>query len=105
MKNQQKKSELTDRAIISIGIACFKYSLAIGITLTLSFIATKSNFLVDIGCAYLMVAFIINSLILFVLLFSSYTHANAIEKIKVIGLMLLNIPIAFACILIIIKFI
>lgn len=90
MKNQNNPPEL------NIARYCFKYSLIIGTLFFLTFCLTKNTTVLIFGFFYLCIALAINVIFFFVLLiiFISIPE-NRSETIMTMGLLLINIPIAW----------
>jgi hypothetical protein len=81
-------------------------SFVIGTTLfSLFFYLNKSNTLLIIGLIYVIAAILINSILFFAnLLMSAIYTENRINHIKTCGIILLNVPIAFLYLRIILFF-
>lgn len=89
MENQENKS-------VKLAIFCFKYSLIIGTLFFLSFCITRYGTLAFYGLIYTCVATVINLIVLLILLFTlSSNRVSRLQAFKSIGLLLVNIPIAF----------
>ena len=81
---------------IKIAKGCFVYSLIIGTLIFLSYCISGDNQIAIIGFFYLHAAVVINITMLFILLLLLITEiTNRLEFVKAIGLLLVNIPIAF----------
>ncbi|MFN0256580.1 hypothetical protein [Pedobacter ureilyticus] len=81
---------------IKIGIWTSICSFAIGTLLFLTFIITKYGILAYLGFYYLIVIIPVNILVLLIIIASAFLNKERwIEHLKTIGLMLLNIPIAW----------
>ncbi|MDO5973545.1 hypothetical protein [Flavivirga jejuensis] len=81
-------------ALISFGIGTILF--------VLQAINRGLNSVTIIGYYYVGLALIINSLVLLILLFTLFLKKTKIETVKSMGILLLNIPIAFLYYLIVI---
>ncbi|MGJ8683960.1 MAG: hypothetical protein ACSHWW_05015 [Nonlabens sp.] len=80
-------------------------SFLVGTMLLLVFIITQENNLVEMGMGYLMVAFVWNCLVLILVIIAAIGQKTSlVETFKTIGILLLNIPIAFSYFLIVLEF-
>ena len=83
-------------SLIRTAIYCFKYSLIIGTLIFLSYYISGINGIEVIGFFYLCAAVVINCIVLLILLLSLISATtNRSEIVKAMGLLLVNIPIAF----------
>ena len=75
-------------------------SAIIGVGILLGFYLTKSDFFVTKGLYFLVIAFIINSILVLILLISIFTEKeknNTTNNFTTIGFMLFNIPLVAIC--------
>lgn len=79
---------------LKIGRLTAAWSFIIGTILFLSYQITNRSILLPIGLYYIFFAFIINIIVLLVLIVSVLNdRENWISHLKVIGFLLLNIPV------------
>lgn len=89
-----KKSE--NHEIIKLAIYCFKYSLIIGTIFFLSFLVTGNTAIALFGLFYLCLATAVNLFALLLLLITLITiPENRTAILKTMGLVVLNLPIAY----------
>jgi len=90
--------------IIRIGKKAALYSAAIGTFLLLAFLISKQNLLIAIGLNYVMLAFIMNTIILLALIAALFLHTAHWKNIAVtIICVLLNIPLSILYLTIVIN--
>lgn len=63
--------------------------------LILHFIFNTSNFIIWLGYMYVLLAIVINSILLIILIVALFIDKEKLETLKSIGVLTLNIPIAF----------
>lgn len=81
---------------IKVGRKSAIWSFSIGTFLFLAYCITNSSFLLPIGLFYLFLAIVYNIIILLIVIVAAFLKRDMfIEHLKTIGLMLLNIPVAF----------
>ena len=88
----QKQVELS---VVAIAKKCARISLLAGISIFLTFAITKLEQIMVVGGIFLLVAFMVNGLILFILMLHLLgSKANHPQIFRAIVIMLVNIPIA-----------
>ncbi len=79
-------------------------SFSIGTVLLLIYLLFKESSLIEIGIAYLIVAVVWNCLIFILIIIAAIGQKTALkETIVTIGVLVLNIPIAFGYFLIVVE--
>jgi len=81
---------------IQIGKQSAIWSFSIGTFLFLAYCITNSSIFLPIGLCYLLLAILYNIIILLIVIIAAFSKREMfIDHLKTIGLMLLNIPVAF----------
>ncbi|WP_452601609.1 hypothetical protein [Pontimicrobium sp. MEBiC06410] len=80
------------KATIKIALLFFTIGTLL---LILHFIFNTSNFIIWLGYMYVLLAIVINSILLIILIVALFIDKEKLETLKSIGVLTLNIPIAF----------
>ncbi|WP_452597154.1 hypothetical protein [Pontimicrobium sp. MEBiC01747] len=80
------------KATIKIALLFFTIGTLL---LILHFIFNTSNFIIWLGYMYVLLAIVINSILLIILIVALFIDKEKLETLKSIGVLSLNIPIAF----------
>lgn len=81
---------------IQIGKQSAIWSFSVGTFLFLAYCITNSSIFLPIGLCFLLLAIVYNIIILLIVMVAAFLKRDMfLEHLKTIGLMLLNIPVAF----------
>ena len=81
---------------IKVGRESAIWSFSIGTFLFLAYCITNSSIFLPIGLCFLLLAIVYNIIILLIVIIAAFSKKDMLlDHLKTIGLMLLNIPVAF----------